>query len=529
MAYSREKNLETLDFDGGVDGDGEGDRRGRSAARKEAKSSYSFDPSLHQSTIKFTRHWGSYSLNNMDIPRQQILTPFCFDPFADITEYNIKLDALDALEKAFYLLGSQQPESWRQDERLLMYKTLIDYCITTKSFSATVRGRHFKCASKFGDYDESDLTISSALVSTLEEPVLGSALSQAGPAEPVAVADSEVKVSSSSSGSSPRGNIGVVRVNPNSNSANGGDGAGKTVRCMLTKIKAKNCFNELPWRLVPKHYYSVPSIVDHPPSTVPSSSSSLPAVVSDAASASPTATPAAASTGDGASSPREPPSAGPEMAIENALLRLMAARETARLDNRRFIQSLKPQMKMLEQGSGPVVAAYDMEKPLSLRSMPVGYDAMGNSYWLLGAQESMTLYPYESSGAVATSLVPNNAPGSMQYGGKQPRQPCVLVRRANGWWGYHHGNDLGKLLHTFSNNIPCEKILRQCLVERLCFTMRLIMHNTLRIKYLQREWIDRRARAENWLSSLKMDPSLDEGGNTQERVRLAELVWARIF
>lgn len=155
------------------------------------------------------------------------------------------------------------------------------------------------------------------------------------------------------------------------------------------------------------------------------------------------------------------------------------------------------------------MADYEAEKPLSLRSMPLGYDRYGNSYWLLGAQEMMTIFPI-----ITMDLAVANS---------KPVEPSLLIREASGWWGYHNGHDLKSLVSIFSVDIPCEKFLRECLLERLVFTKRVLFHGTLKLKLVQQEFLDRRARSEKWLSAITIQSNIGE----LKKAALMETVWAR--
>ncbi len=102
-------------------------------------------------------------------------------------------------------------------------------------------------------------------------------------------------------------------------------------------------------------------------------------------------------------------------------------------------------------------------------------------------------------------------------------EPCVLLREPGGWWGYHHGHDLQRLVNSLSPEIVCERILKECLVDRISFARRLLLSGTLRIKSAQQEWIDRRIRSERWTSQVR----LSEDFSVAQAIRLVEVVWAR--
>jgi hypothetical protein len=159
------------------------------------------------SAMKYTRYWGSYSLSNMDIPQEQILTPLCFRS-NDIIEYDAKINSLSSVEKTINLLSNFDPESWTKGDRLIVYSVLVDYCITVRHFSTIVRNRHVKPAARFNDLVEFTGYLSNDVVPILEP----------------AAADL------------------------------------KSAKCIFTKIKMKNCPSHLKFVVVPPEYRTHPAL-----------------------------------------------------------------------------------------------------------------------------------------------------------------------------------------------------------------------------------------------------------------------------
>ena len=148
-------------------------------------------------------------------------------------------------------------------------------------------------------------------------------------------------------------------------------------------------------------------------------------------------------------------------------------------------------------------------KPVSLRSMPIGYDRHGNSYWLLPAQEVTPIFPFNRTGKVdgvsfrKFSIENTNSSTAVE--------PCVLIRRPNGWWGFHSGRAMLQLVNTFALDIPCERMLRQTLIDRYSYIRYALMQNTLKMKsIMQEQWIDRRIACAHALEKLDLPLVLEQ-------------------
>jgi hypothetical protein len=157
---------------------------------------------------------------------------------------------------------------------------------------------------------------------------------------------------------------------------------------------------------------------------------------------------------------------------------------------------------------------FNYSEPLYHRSKPVGFDVEGNSYWVLGAQETMTIFPFAT-----------NSNATRSNGPIAPVEPCVLMRAVDGWWGYYSGTSIRNLFNSFSNTIECEKVLKDCLIEKLFYTASVLRNGLLKIKSLQFEWIERRLRGEKWINEVKLTNQF----TTAQAIRFLELVLGRSF
>lgn len=160
------------------------------------------------------------------------------------------------------------------------------------------------------------------------------------------------------------------------------------------------------------------------------------------------------------------------------------------------------------------VQDYEGLRPNLKRSVPVGFDRFGNSYWILGAQETMTLFPFNGSGT-AVAPVANTTVNVLE--------PCVLMRDTRGWWGYYSGRNIVEFFNSFSSDIACESVLKGLLVVKYSFALRMLKTSTLKIKAFQQDWYTRRVRSEPWVNQYRWRDDLPK----EEKVRLLEVCWAR--
>lgn len=163
----------------------------------------------------------------------------------------------------------------------------------------------------------------------------------------------------------------------------------------------------------------------------------------------------------------------------------------------------------------------DPLRSASVPSQPLGYDRLGNAYWLLSVQEASTLFPFHPNGA------PLFMPGVASAGltdGKISAEPCVLMREPSGWWGVHNFAEITPLLLSFSLDLLCERTLQLRLIEKLAYTRCFLARHALNIRVTQREWIVKRIRAEHAVHGVKLPA---EPLAPLQMTRFLETVWAR--
>lgn len=186
------------------------------------------------------------------------------------------------------------------------------------------------------------------------------------------------------------------------------------------------------------------------------------------------------------------------LTLETSLLRIISAREMAVLHleeaEKRTMEFISLFDMNANQATSINPAVWSSTMPIQpLRSSPLGYDRHGSSYWLLSAQESMTIL---SMGAytVRNHLLYSDGNDALSSLPSQPysTDPSILIRHKSGWWGYHNGKNMSQLLMTFSSSIECERILAQNLVHRYIYTRGKLYSTTLRSKTQQREWLLRK-------------------------------------
>eukprot|EP01035_Chromulina_nebulosa_P023916 gene23916-31038_t len=123
--------------------------------------------------------------------------------------------------------------------------------------------------------------------------------------------------------------------------------------------------------------------------------------------------------------------------------RIFAARETAIVEKSKFESKLVEYTELLKLSNNEFmnsilhptsVKIWETVCPISLRGVPLGYDRYGSSYYLLQAQESMTLKPLGSY-SIDQQLDDNNDISI---------DPAILIKDPTGWWGYHTEKTLKK-------------------------------------------------------------------------------------
>jgi hypothetical protein len=222
---------------------------------------------------------------------------------------------------------------------------------------------------------------------------------------------------------------------------------------------------------------------------------------------------------------------GREVALESAVHTVVAAREAAlrekiesEVTSRQLLSINWFRLMFLVQAkldeSIRLLALMELQ-PLSVKSVAgettrihsriprsrfLGEDRYGREYWLLGVQESAPLVPLGRTLSNTMSTA----------------DPAVLVKEPSGWWGFHNGRYLDTLVNSFTNTIPCEKMLRISMSERLNFARRKLYSTTLRFKQSQHEWLTTIVRGEVNISNFKLAT-----GSGKEVAKSLELLWTR--
>ena len=256
-------------------------------AHTERELSVKQSAESNMTKMKFTRYWGSYALSNIDIPSDQLLTPNCFkyfhnEPAEDLREFDGKKKALESIEKVLHVLSNVEPENMDSSSRVAVYSVLLDYCMTVKSFAATLRARQEKSASKLSELKEYGGYLPNNVVPVLEP---------------------------------------ATTVN-------------KATRCIYTRIKAKNCPSSLKFVVVPKEYHAQPPILNSQrlPTTPSNSSASdrnQPLNYLKSSAADP-------EDNDGDGGGEADGRQKQVVALEKALLRIILMREVARVEQQKY-------------------------------------------------------------------------------------------------------------------------------------------------------------------------------------------------
>eukprot|EP01038_Epipyxis_sp_PR26KG_P005944 gene5944-8193_t len=198
------------------------------------------------------------------------------------------------------------------------------------------------------------------------------------------------------------------------------------------------------------------------------------------------------------------------VALEKMMLKVIEARqssETAQVLHKNKIEGLLPLLAV------PATSINNIKNYDIHRSRPLGYDRYGNSFWILTAQESLTIFPHDTRGLSFGS--PDNPPAV---------EPCVLMQDKKGWWGYHNGQSLISFVNSFATDIPCEQDLRANLIERLVTVRKILYSESIKFKYSQLDWIDRRLRSERWINEINRT---NLNLNVSQFIKLSEIIWAR--
>ena len=157
----------------------------------------------------------------------------------------------------------------------------------------------------------------------------------------------------------------------------------------------------------------------------------------------------------------------------------------------------------------------EAEPPLRLRAKPLGYDRSHNSYWILTAQETATLFPYNSRGS-PVNILDAGSVSSLQ-------EPSVLVKTSAGWWSFYRGSQIEVLLDYISDEHENEFMLKCRMIEVYFHVKSILMQTTLRIKASKHIYFDRRIQSLRWAQ----ESNLIQGPSEDFLCRQIEVAWAR--
>ena len=152
----------------------------------------------------------------------------------------------------------------------------------------------------------------------------------------------------------------------------------------------------------------------------------------------------------------------------------------------------------------------------------MGHDRHGCEYWLIGCQETYTLGCFNKVGGA-----PNAA-----------TDPVLLIRDTHGHWFKLSAGTMNptkalvaQFSHHLSQDLPCERGLRNAIVDRLFAVKQRVGSGLHTYKNMQvAEWFAAQATFEKWVQHLHMNTEEILGNannNPGEVVRLMELVFAR--
>jgi hypothetical protein len=216
------------------------------------------------------------------------------------------------------------------------------------------------------------------------------------------------------------------------------------------------------------------------------------------------------------------------VSIESFANRILAARELAATEAKKHDARMAESYASLATSPLAIsqAATNNTAKPFEdsfyLRSQPLGYDRHGSQYWLLTAQDSMTI---SALGRYTIN----------QLSDAHSLDPAILVKHVSGWWGKHSGSKLQNLVSSFAADVDCERVLRDNIIIRLTQARYRLYANFLRPKSHQNEWLARRCKAEDLLKDIEpLAPAADKLTSSElstsqigEISKQQELVWNR--
>lgn len=125
------------------------------AVEEDATTVYEQLQALRKEKLSPWRFWGGYTLSNIEVPKGQMLTPR--DLSRDVSsDYDRRMRALADLERTLQLLNKSEPDSWTAEERVTVYRTLLDHCIVTREFIKTAHLRQAAVVAKINSFTDAN-------------------------------------------------------------------------------------------------------------------------------------------------------------------------------------------------------------------------------------------------------------------------------------------------------------------------------------------------------------------------------------
>eukprot|EP01041_Mallomonas_annulata_P002458 gene2458-4777_t len=206
------------------------------------------------------------------------------------------------------------------------------------------------------------------------------------------------------------------------------------------------------------------------------------------------------------------PVGGKVVAMVSAIRQILLARELALQEQQKLVERRLEIVSKLESSQLPMIESVSSERYRDLlRTRPLGYDRFNFEYWLLTAQQFMTLPSYSS-----------------KLKSDSKTDPAVLVHDPRtGHWSRHSGLAISSLINTFSNEIPCERALKEDLSQRYIHVLAMATAGPIKIKNSQEDMLKILKKCQKWLLNLSPSILTRSSNNPREVVKLLELVWAR--
>lgn len=394
------------------------------------------------------RSYGGFALSRVSPERAEVLLPHHLHVQEPQTTAVIKAKTLKSLERILFVLSASDPEYWSSTDRVSAFHAMVDAGLVTTEFQLELR-KSGRLVEPFDTFPatEIDVILSEAHTKALT--------------------------------SIPRYAV-----------------------CHFTGITTAVVPEAAKWTIVPPEYLRT---------DVPVKAETTAAASSSAAMDVDETKPAAENTAASATKRRGRDSTGAHdtnvYALKEALSRIVHCRRFAEQDKHKYVERMQ----------NVVLRSFHPEFDISFktsafaRSQPLGYDAVGNAYWIFHAQSSMTLFPFDEK---ARALDPTDV---------NTVEPCILIQDPAATWYYCSAKYMAALLEYLTDPSPHEQLLKLRLIEKFYITNCSIRLSTLDIKPLQLSWLQRKLMVEAWAT----DQAGYQGPNEAHRSRIQEVLWAR--